>query len=705
MRGRRFVRVGSRCIAILIVIPVCVWLTFVSAVAWWPYPSQRDHPAPNSTRIEDRNGISLAAFVSEDGQWRMALTNDQISPHLLNAIVAVEDSRFYQHHGVDWKSVAVAAWQDVSHLSARRGASTLTMQLERLGDPRTRTFTNKIEQAIRAEQLEQREVKQQIIVDYVNAAPFGGNLVGAGAASWRYFGRPCRQLSLGEAALLAGLPQSPNRLRPDRFPKRAMIRRNHVLDRMLACGFISQTQRDEAAAEPINVSWRALPQDRPPDDIPPADGGLPVLLKLVHSQPGRILHTTIDATMQRQTAIAAREHLQSLTSSGISAAAVVVLDTQTSQCLACVSLGSTDVSIDLTGRRRSTGSTLKPFIYAAAFDAGLYGPRSVLLDSPAAWPGYQPNDYDRAFRGNLTAAEALAESRNIPAMLVLAKVGVEPAVGVMDAAGLHGLARSPERYGLSLAIGGAEASPMEIAEAYASLGRGGVTKSVQMFPDDGCVVTNDSPPIPAPSFARYLRKEPCWQVLNAISEPTRTAAVWPEAVRSHVAWKTGTSSGHRDAWCAAVTQRRTVVVWVGNANGQGSPSLVGQDAAAPLALQLIAMFDPKDDAWPLVPDSAQTASSPNGPVGSEVMMVHPIDGEQFVLTADAPRDRQRMLLQATHRGPASELWWFVDGRPLGKGSDSSGFWWMPGAGSHDIRVIDSTGHSAAAHVRVRVPIH
>jgi penicillin-binding protein 1C len=635
----------------------------------------------------------------------MPLTGDQISPHLVNAIVAVEDSRFYQHHGVDWKSVAVAAWQDVSHLGARRGASTLTMQLERLRDPRSRTFTNKIEQAIRAEQLEQSETKQQIIVEYVNGAPFGGNLVGAGAASWRYFGRPCKQLSLGEAALLAGLPQSPNRLRPDRFPKRAMIRRNHVLDRMLACGFISDKQRNEAAAEPINAAWRALPQDRPPEDLPPADGGLPALLKLVRAQPGEAIRTTIGAVIQRQTAIAAREHLQSLTSSGISAAAVVVLDTQTSQCLACVSLGSTDASIDLTGRRRSTGSTLKPFIYAAAFDAGVYGPRSVLADSPAAWPGYQPSDYDRSFRGNLTAAEALAESRNIPAMLVLAKVGVEPAVGVMDAAGLHGLARSPERYGLSLAIGGAEASPMEIAEAYASLGRGGVTKPVQMLSVDGRVFTNESPPVPGPSYPDYLRKEACWQVLNAIAEPSRTAGVWPEAVRSHVAWKTGTSSGHRDAWCAAVTHRRTVVVWVGNANGQGSPSLVGQDAAAPLALQLIAMFDPEDDAWPLVPDPPQIASSPIEVAGSAVVMVHPLDGEEFVLTSDVPRDRQRILLQAAHRGPASELWWFVDGRPLEKGNNSSGLWWMPAAGSHNVRVIDSTGHSAMARVRVRFPIH
>jgi penicillin-binding protein 1C len=681
------------------------FVAFHVAVMWWVYPSSVDRPPAASLLIEDRTHVELAALASDEHQWHIPLVENQINPHLLKAIVAVEDSRFYQHHGVDWTSVLAAMWQDMSHLSARRGASTLTMQLYRLRDPAPRTFAGKITQAIRAEQLEQRESKRQILIDYVNRAPFGGNLVGAGAASWRYFGKPCKSLSLGQAALLAGLPQSPNRLRPDRYPQRALARRNHVLDRMLACGMIAPNQRDEAAAEPIGATWRPLPQDRVADDLPPADGALPALLKLTPSRNNGIVRTTLDAVTQRQAALAAQEHLRSWRSSGISAAAVVVLDTQTSQCLATVSLGSADGSIDLAERPRSTGSVLKPLIYAAAFDAGIVTPESVLLDSPTAWPGYQPADYDRSFRGPLTAAEALAQSRNIPALVVLSKVGIEPAIGVMDACGLHGLARHPNRYGLSLAIGGAEASPMEVAEAYATLGRGGITRPVTCTIGEHRLGGETSGTASQTESARRsLGERACWQALNSIAAPTRTSAVWPEAAASHVAWKTGTSSGHRDAWCAAVTHRRTVVVWLGNVSGQGSPALIGQDAAAPLALQLIAMFDPADEPWPIVasPKSSNLRPAVASSNSTNLVMVCPVEGQQFVLTGDVPRSRQQVLLMASCGNSASDnLWWFVDGKPIGRGGNSKRTWWDPVIGAHEIRAVDCGGHTVRAHIFVR----
>ncbi|HXE55207.1 MAG TPA: penicillin-binding protein 1C, partial [Tepidisphaeraceae bacterium] len=598
------------------------WILFRVAVAWWPYPTGIAQLPADSIRIEDRNGVNLAAFAADDGQWRFRLTEDQISPHLLEAIVAVEDSRFDAHHGVDWRSVAAATWEDLIHFGARRGASTLTMQLQRLRDPHPRTLINKVEQAIRAEQIERRSTKKQILVEYVNRAPFGGNLIGAGAASWRYFDRDCRQLSLGQAALLAGLPQSPNRLRPDRFPLRAKARRDHVLDRMLTCGFITERQRAEAAAEPIDAAWHALPQDRGPDDLPPADGALPTLAGVARQDKSAVIRSTLDSRIQRQAALAARNRLRSLLPSDVSAAAVVVLDTHSGQELAAVSLnGSDSTQLDLTERSRSTGSTLKPFIYAAAFDAGIYGPQSILSDSPAAWPGYEPNDFDRTFRGKLTAAEALAESRNIPAMIVLSKVGVQPGIGVMDALGLHGLARHPGRYGLSLAIGGAEASPRELAQAYATLGRGG-------------------------GASHCLRPAACWQMLNALADTNRTTAVCPEAAASHVAWKTGTSSGKRDAWCAAVTRRYTVVVWLGNAQGEGSAVLVGQEAAAPLALQLIALLDPADDAWPNVTSGAPNTLIAGRTESTGLVIVRPGQGERLAITSDLPLARQRVKLEA-----------------------------------------------------------
>ena len=735
----------------VLIVPVFLWCGFRGAIAWWPYPDGLDKPGAYALIVEDRNGVPLAAFVSADGQWRMPLAEEQISPHLLNAMVAVEDGRFYEHHGVDWKSVASAGWDDLLHLSFRRGASTLTMQVQRLRDPRPRTLWNKLEEAIRAAQIERQESKRQILIEYANRAPFGGNLVGAGAASWRYFGHPCRDLSLGEAALLAGLPQSPNRLRPDRYPQRAMARRNHVLDRMLACGFVTQKQRDEAAAEPIRASWRPLPQERSPDDLPPADGALPELLRVAEWGHDAGIRTTIDAAIQRQAGLAAREQLHRLQASGVSAAGVVILDTQTSQCLAAVNLGPNDNRIDLVRRPRSTGSTLKPFIYAAAFDAGLYGPQSILSDTPAAWPGYQPADYDRLYRGELTAAEALAQSRNIPAMVVLSKVGVETAVGIMDAAGLHQLARNPGRYGLSLAVGGADATPMELAQGYAALGRGGIVRPIALLrdgarfspspgtPGEGSGL-GDCPrpgrgegsqelsagtgsgaiyqgPHPALSRStgrgediggrlegkatRCLRAQSCWQVLNALAEPSRTTGICPEASRSHVAWKTGTSSGHCDAWCAAVTHRYTVVVWMGNPDGQSSPALVGQEAAAPLALQIISILDPADEPWPIVEQPSPRQESTRQ-TQTKLVLIHPINGQQIVLTADAGLDYQRVLLQASSGRTGRTLWWFVDGHSLASTQGPAQCWWVPTAGTHEIRVLDATGHAAAATVQVRL---
>lgn len=653
---------------------LAAWLAFRAVVAWWTYPAEFT-PA-DSTRVEDHTGVQLAAFVAQDGQWRITLSEDQISPHLLNAIVAVEDARFYEHHGVDWKSAASAAWEDLIHLSARRGASTLTMQLQRLRDPQPRTLINKLEEAIRAEQIERQSSKRQILIEYVNRAPFGGNLVGAGAASWRYFGRDCRQLSLGQAALLAGLPQSPNRLRPDRFPQRAKARRDHVLDRMLACGMITSTQRDEVAAEPIDATWRPLPQDRNTADLPAADGALPAVVAVARQRSGGVIRTTLDYRIQQQAAVAARERLRLMTSSGVSEVAAVVLDTASGNCLADVSLGAKDLALDLTRRRRSTGSTLKPFIYAAAFDAGIYGPQSLLSDSPSAWPGYAPNDFDRAFRGKLTAAEALAESRNIPAMVVLSKVGVESAVGVMDAAGLHGLAQNPKRYGLSLAIGGAEATAIELAQAYAMLARGG-----------------------APQHC--LRPAACCEVLNALADRNRTISVFPDAAPSHVAWKTGTSSGRRDAWCAAVTRRRTVVVWMGNARGQGSTVLVGQEAAAPLALQLIAMLDPTDEPWPQTsPDLVETKLA-RAPAEDSLVIVRPASGERLVITCDLPRDQQRLRLEAAQRGNPGPFWWFVDGKPVARPNPRD-TWWYPTPGTHEIVVVNANGKSASTRVDVQL---
>ena len=677
--------------AVTLGVPLAAWLAWQAAVAWWPYPAGFDRPPPVSTLVEDRAGRPLAAFVSEDGQWQMPLTADQISLHLARAVLAVEDNRFYEHGGVDWRSVAGACWDDVRALHIVRGGSTLTMQVARLRAPEPRSFGAKLTQAIRACQIEKRTTKQAILTEYLNRAPFGGNVVGAGAASWRYFGRPCRELSLGQAALLAGVPQSPNRYRPDRHPEAALRRRNHVLARLLACGAITERACAEAQAEGLDARWYPLPQDRPAGQ-PLADGALPALAALPHT--GAVVCVTLDAHLQHQAAELLTQALRSLAPSGVTAGAVVVLDTPSAQPLALASVGPPGNTMDLTRCPRSTGSTLKPFIYAAAFDAGICTPASMLQDSPQAWPGYVPNNYDRQFRGPMTAAAALAESRNIPAMIVLEKVGIERAVGVLEAAGFATLADSARPYGLSLAIGGAEATPLEVAQAYATLGRGG--RFVRAALAQASPTQQADRKAPA---REVLPQRACWQVLGAISQVERTARVCPEAAALAVAWKTGTSSAHRDAWCAAVTPRRTVVVWLGNLSGPGAAALVGQEAAAPVALKLMVAMDGGGPGWPQVQEqpelSAKVAHTPR------LWIVTPTDGQEVILQDEAPAAQQRVFLNCAGGVPHTDRWWFVDERPLATAPEGERVAWSPVAGCHTLRVVDAAGHSAWVRVQVR----
>lgn len=699
-RPRRIVRFA---VATTLALPLAAYLLFLAMVAWWPYPARIQMPAPPATWIADRNGIPLAAFVARDGQWRMPLSLEQITPHLINAIVATEDARFFEHAGVNWYAAAAAGWQDLKSLSLKRGASTITMQLHRLREPLRRDWLGKLEQAVRAAQIERRASKDQILVEYLNRAPFGGNLVGAGAASWRYFDRPCRDLSLGQAALLAGLPKNPNHYRPDRFPQRAFARRTHVLNRMLTCGMIDPTQYAEANREPLDASWRPLPQMARGNAS--ADGALPVLLTLSRHDPSGSITTTLDAALQRQTFSALREQLDLLAPSGVTAVAAVVLDNPTGECLAAVSLCADDRSIDLTRCARSTGSVIKPLIYAAAFEAGVCTPASILRDSPAAWPGYAPDNYDHSFRGSITAADALAESRNIPALHLLSRLGVERTAAICGAAGLRTLARTPQRYGLSLAIGGAEATPLEIAEAFATLARGGRYLSSRFVAQQQSANSSSS-------ASRCITESACYETIAAISEPRRTAAISREAARLRVAWKTGTSSGHRDAWCAAITPTHTVVVWMGDPTGRGARSLVGAEAAAPVALRLAAAVHISAATWPSEATASHASFDPPPslplPQRRQLTILSPTEGSEIVYNRDLPATSERVLLRAIVTASpdntfaqSPKLWWFIDTQPVGLTQDDSQLWWPPAIGPHELRVIDEQGHSAQIRFRVR----
>lgn len=719
--GKRLKRWARRACLFAIAATALLVIAFHFAVAFWPYPPGLDRLPRESITISDTTGANLAEFVAPDGQWRTNLTEDQISPHLPKAIVAVEDARFFAHHGVDWKAATAALWQDLTSLRAKRGGSTITMQLQRLRQPAAHTFAGKLAQAVRAQQIEHVTSKQQILVEYLNRAPFGGNLVGAGAASLRYFGRPCRDLSLAQAALLAGLPKNPTADRPDRFPARAKTRRDFVLGRMLALNMITAAEHATAIAEPIDAAWHSLPQR----DDPAIQAALPTLTRIANQSATASITVTLDPATQQLAATAARQYLEEQPDH-INELALVVIDIPSAKGLASVSLSRAGASadIDLTQRPRSTGSVIKPLIYAAAFDAGISSPDALLDDSPAAWSGYAPANYDTQFRGPITAAAALAQSRNIPALRLLAQVGVQRAAGVCGALGLQTLARTPQRYGLSLAVGGAEATCNEVAQAFATLARDGTPRPITWTTSESATVFSGVPEGPhdpqifpnnvAPAA---LSPHACRATLACLTEARRTAALCPEAAALDIAWKTGTSSGHRDAWCAAVGPARVVVVWLGNATGQGSRSLVGSEAAAPLALRLLAAIDRTPPPRPRALPPSQPAPPPpppRRPIAEPTLTItSPIDHSEFILDSESTSDRQRIPLHAqfTARSTAQSpdqttqpLFWFIDGSPLAAASPDDGdqpLWWQPTPGQHEIRVTTPSGHWARAIIRVR----
>ncbi len=679
-RARQWRRRALRGAAAALLLAVTACLGWEGALRWIPYRTPPRRPAA-ATIVEDAAGKDLAAFISSEDTWCFPLKSEELSPWLKKAIVAVEDRRFYDHGGIDWQSVIGAAWADATHLHVVRGASTLTMQVQRLRDPRARTWWNKADQAFRAAQLDRRESKDALLAEYLNAAPFGGNVVGAGAAAWRYFGKRCADLSLAQAALLAGLPQSPNRLRPDRHPEAAIERRHLVLLAMRGTGAISAQQFAVADGEPVDARWLPLPQR----ENQRAYGALPALAGLKATHPGERVRTTLDPRVQPAAYALAKAQVAALAPSGIDSAAVVVIDVPTGRLLGTVSISQRADAVDLTRARRSTGSTLKPFIYAAAFDEGVLSPQDKLTDAPKSWTGYVPVNFDREFHGTMSAADALAQSRNIPAMTLLAKTGEDAALAAMSAAGVRSPGRSNRAYGLALAIGGAEASPLELAEGYATLARGGQHLGLSLLPGD-------------PREARRaLPEEVAGETLACLADPARTRAVdgGGAAAALGAAWKTGTSSDLKDAWCAAVTPRIAVVVWLGNAGGQASPALVGVEAAAPLALQILGAVDsaPPGAAWQLA-----TAGGPVkvlSPQRERLAVVSPREGQNIYLEGPT-----RVLLKASG-GTGPTRWWFANGALLATTPAALPATWQPTPGTYTLRLVDNAGAASTVQVRVR----
>ncbi|MFP4172821.1 MAG: penicillin-binding protein 1C [Candidatus Hydrogenedentota bacterium] len=541
-----------------------------------------------SPRLTDRDGETLFAYLNEAGHWTFPVTLDEVSPHLVAATLAAEDQRFFQHPGVDPIAVLRAAAQNLWHRRIVSGASTLTMQAVKLKEASPRTYRGKAEQAVTALRLEQAMAKEDILELYLNHAPYGMNLLGVEAAARRYFGQPARELSIAQAALLAGLPKAPGDLNPFEAPGRAMARRNYVLRRMSANGHISEAQYRRALQEPLGVQWHEFPRLAPHT----------AMWFRKQAAGAGVVQLTLDAGLQRDAEERLRRHVDRF-EGRVGNGALVALDAATGDMLARAgSRGFFDTpgggEVDVTRAPRSPGSALKPFTYGLAMKRDQLYPTEALLDETLDFGVYRPANFDGRFRGVVTATDALRHSLNVPAVAVLNRVGYESVYQLFKELDLTTLTGHAAHYGLGLTLGSAEVRLDELTGAYGMLANNGVYVKPGMLKDRERAAGREVfPPGVAASVRGMLR-----QPLPRDHLPAHLVRV---RQTPRMAWKTGTSSGLRDAWAFAYDERYVVGVWMGHNDGSPSGALVGANAALPLAaemFQVVTANEPKAETPP-----------------------------------------------------------------------------------------------------------
>ena len=565
-------------------------LLFVAGNIMFPLPVEKLNPAA-STVVLDRNGQLLRAYLTPDDMWCIRVSGNEISPVLKTAVLAYEDRWFYRHPGINPKAIiraAIANWQAKKIV---QGGSTITMQVARLMEPKERTIFGKVIEIFRAFQLELHYSKDEILTCYFNLAPYGGNIVGIGAASHFYFGKSPDRLSYGEACLLAAIPNSPNRYRPDLNSVEAKRGRDKILRILLKDGKITPQQFAEAAAETIPVKRFDLPFQAP---------HLADLLFRSYPHTERF-ESTIDPITQQLAETTLRSQLRPLIPEGITNGAVVVIDNTSKDVLALV--GSCNFFDSLNGGQvngaiatRSPGSALKPFVYALGIDEGVISPRSLLYDVPVEYSGYRPVNFDETYHGAVTVEEALIRSLNVPAVNLSAKLGSDGVYTLLKDAGITTLPKPQEYYGLSLILGGCGVNLLELTNLYSGLADGGDFRGYRLLKTT-----------PEPASRRLLSDGACFIVTDLLTQLRRPElpAVWEATLHMpKVAWKTGTSYGKRDAWSIGYTPRYTVGVWVGNFDGKGHPRLVGAEVATPILFAIFnALESSGDSRWFVQPNS------------------------------------------------------------------------------------------------------
>ncbi len=641
-----------------------------------------------SVEVLDRNGTLLRAYTVEDGRWRLPVSLAEVDADYIALLLNFEDRRFYSHAGVDFRALARAGTQAIRHGRIVSGASTITMQVARLlEDSGTGSWRGKIRQIRLALALERILSKDEILTFYLHLAPYGGNIEGVRAASFTWFGQEPNRLTMAEAALLVAIPQAPSSRRPDRNPHNALVARDRVLDRALTFGLLDAEEVTWAQSEPLPIERHDFPLLAPhlADRM------------VAENQNGRH-ELTLDAQTQTAMEALARQAIE-----GQAArlnAAIMVMDHQTGDVLA--SVGSAEYSdnplqgfVDMTQALRSPGSTLKPLIFGLGFEEGLIHPETLIEDRPTRFGSYAPQNFDNEFRGELSVRRALQASLNIPAVTLLDAIGPAELMTRLRRAGMDPQLPSGQP-GLAVALGGVGVTMEDMMRLYASLASGGETVALHYRQGEAPVQPAQ---VLSPVAAWYVG-----DILSGVVPP-------PNAPRNGLAFKTGTSYGHRDAWAIGYDGRHVIGIWLGRSDGASVPGAFGADLAAPLLFEAFARLGENLEPLPAPPQGALTVQHSDLPVplqsfaarsGTAVdpnapEIAFPPNGAILAAQPGLP------LMVRVERGTPPYTWLW-NGAPTHIATrDREISLGEPQAGFVDLTVIDSSGQAASVSLEITSP--
>lgn len=597
--------------------PYLRWLVALLFVGYLFCLPRQLFDVPYATVVTDRHGALLGARIAGDGQWRFPPC-DTVPEKFRQCIVAFEDRYFKYHIGVNPLAIGRALKQNLQAGRVISGGSTLTMQTIRLARGEKRTIGEKVIEAILATRLECRSSKSEILAMYASHAPFGGNVVGLDAAAWRYFGHSSDQLSWAEAATLAVLPNAPSMIHLAKNRPALQAKRNRLLRYLRETGVLTEMDYDLALSEILPSEPLPLPQTAPH-----------LVSWFYRQNEGEQVVSSVDKHLQEQVESILERWHASFVQNDIRNMAALVIDVHTNEVLAyCGNVrfeeDKSANQVDILRAPRSTGSILKPFLYYVALQEGEILPHTLLPDIPLNINGFVPQNFNMQYDGAVPASKVISRSLNIPSVSLLRAYSVPKFHDFLQRAGVTTLTQSPSHYGLSLILGGAEATLWDVSFVYSDMARAlqqmprmagtvkptgdqklaatGVKAAIGVQTATGMQKNTDTPKSPGIVFSPGA----VWQVFDAIKEVNRPEEIDWRYIPSmqKVAWKTGTSYGFRDAWAVGVTSRYVVGVWAGNANGEGKPELVGARTAGPVMFDIFNMLP--SAPWFTLPEGAFT---------------------------------------------------------------------------------------------------